>query len=259
MSSIQIPTWLDATKEVDPANPSTPTGKKLYDALGEKEAKAFFLLTCLAATLQADPEITVKKALEVVANAVVETGWGKSWVEYNFGGWKINRADVEAYRLAHNGESPRWWRAAGHTKSGDAPVVFYQVFKNPDSFFKAWLLRFVPKNKKPGEHRYAVTGAKFWNDDPSWFFELCVAGYKGEVTAANPGPSVAAHKSIITNMKPLIAQKLLEVTPDGVWERGTIAACQRFQAQHNLSVTGTLTAETFSKLIEVWKASDYQL
>lgn len=259
MSSTQIPTWLDATKEVDKNNPATPTGDKMFLEMDEKSAKALFLLVCLAAVMRADPAVTIKKAIEVVANSVVETGWGKKWVKYNFGGWKITRADVEAFRAANNGQSPEWWKAAGHVKSGDAPVVFYQTFASPDAFFKAWLLRFVPKNKKVGEHRYAKTGAKFWLDDPTWFEEMCLAGYKGEVTAANPGPSVATHNNVIITMKPLIAQRLLGVTPDGVWGKDTIAACQKFQSTHGLSVTGTLTVQTFSKLIEVWKTSGYQL
>jgi len=217
------------------------------------------LLLCLSSLLKADPLLSIKGALEIVANSVAETGWGQKWVAFNFGGWKITRGDVDAWKAAHNGESPPWVMAEGHVASGDAPIVYYRAFNNPNTFFKEWLLRFVPKGKKVGEHRYAKTGEKFWNGDVAWFEELCLAGYKGVVTAANPGPSVAAHINITQTIKPLIAQRLLKVNPDGAWGAGTMKACREFQFDHGLSVTGSLTAETFAKLIEVWKASGFPL
>jgi hypothetical protein len=259
MSSVQIPSWLDATKRVDKDHPATPSGEHLYAGIPKATARASFLLLCMAALFRADPAMTTKRAIEVTANSVGETGHGEEWVGYNFGGWKITRANVDAWKATHNGECPPWVMKAGHVKSGDAPIVYYRVFASPDEFFAEWLARFVPKGKKVGEHRYAKTGEKFWKDDLTWFTELCLAGYKGDITAANPGPSFDKHKNIVNEMIPRIAQKLLKVNPDGVWGSGTSKACREFQYDHRLSVTGTLTTETFAKLIEVWKASGFPL
>jgi hypothetical protein len=88
-----------------------------------------------------------------------------------------------------------------------------------EHFFEEWVNQFVPKSGTVlEEHRYKATGEAFWSSTPSSYFPLIIqAGYKGEVTKANPENSIKAHKQIRDRCKIILIQYLLKVKPDGSW------------------------------------------
>lgn len=190
----------------------------------------------------------------VVGNVVSERGWfGSDRPERalvpgnNLGGWKINEGHVRAWR-SRGGlpqEMPRWFRDVGHVGSGDQPVVYYRVFSGIDQFFGEWLERFVPKPGSVGsEHRYNKAGREFWSGGGSgrepngWFRELCLAGYKGPVTQANPDRSVQAYWEIVRKIRVVVVQEMLNrqravgglprLKPDGKWGKQSQEVAAKF-------------------------------
>jgi hypothetical protein len=142
-----------------------------------------------------------------------------AWRGWNFGGWKVKQSWVETFKQKNQGKSPNWFRALGHVNSGDQPVVFYRGFNSPEEFYQEWVDKFVPKDAAK-DNRYYKTGKTFWNPNSKpedWFLELCLAGYKGEVTQANPTKSFADFKQIVKRAKTLFVQDLIGLDADGDW------------------------------------------
>lgn len=239
--------WLDPAKEI-----KIPDQPGDYAALHDIEKSIQFMLWCLSSLLGSG--LTPKEALWVISNFISETGWGKKWKGNNFGGWKITEAYVKEYKASHNGESPLWWQAPGHIASGDPPVVYYRGYATYNDFIQAWLLRFVPINPKP-DHRYYKTSKAFWAGDASWFKELCLAGYKGPVTQANPDASVVNFGLIVDRARMLLVQHFLHAfgilhnAPDGSWGPISINACKFYQAHNNLQQTGLPDEATFVSIV----------
>ena len=250
---LPTPSWLDPQSEiVDPDQPPA------FQRLNDVDKAITFILNSLKGILAATTSISFALAIEVIANSVGETGWGKSHRGRNFGGWKINKSDVDRAK-ASGGKCPPWWKALGHVLSGDAPVVYYRGFPSVDRFYVEWIERFVPRNAAP-THRYYKTGRVFWGvEQGDWFRELCLAGYKGPVTEANPDNSVRNHKTIAQGVKTRLAQKFLGVTPDGVWGSKSREACLKFQAGRGISATGECDLATLELLIKDWKSAGMPL
>lgn len=240
------PSWLDPTKEI--TNPDQP--KDYHDLNNNLKAVAFIFLS-MKALYTVSQNLNINQIIGVIANSVSETGWGKSWKGWNFGGWKITKPEVDKIKLI-SGEPPRWWKADGHIASGDPPVCYYKAFSGPDQFYLEWLGRFVP-SAAPENSRYYKTGKAFWANSQTWFKEMCLAGYKGVVTAANPDPSVASWATIIKSIKQRVAQELLSVEPDGIWGKRSKEACIEFQNSIGRTASGELDDMTFLKLVSKWK------
>lgn len=260
-----VPSWLDVSKEVvGPGQPREIAVLNGYDMVtGIKNPKhvktvartEWFITICMETLLGVG--LTMNRAFEVTANAVVETGWGEHWKGWNMGGWKIWETDVQ--KAKRSGKlCPGWWRAPGHINSGDPEWCFYRTFSGPDMFFKEWLERFVPKVSSD-KHRYHRTGLLFWEQPQlaPWFPELIQAGYKGEVTKANPNKSISSFNNIVIRSQTILAQKLLKVEADAVWGQKSKQACASFQGQSGMLPTGNLTKETLTLLVKTWQGSGF--
>lgn len=239
--------------------------------VGEESRTADGLVRCLGSVLRVmmvgsndglkveNVGLLFERAVWVVGNVVSERGWfGSDRPERalvpgnNLGGWKINEGHVRAWR-ARGGlpqEMPRWFRDRGHVGSGDQPVVYYRVFSGIDQFFGEWLERFVPRPGSVGaEHRYNKAGVEFWRQDlvadnaaagerSGWFRELCLAGYKGPVTQANPDRSVRAYWEIVRKIRVVVVQEMLNrqravgglprLKPDGKWGKQSQEVAAKF-------------------------------
>lgn len=185
-----------------------------------------FVLRCLDLCMALG--CSVVQACGVVSNSVIETGWGRYHRGNNLGGVKATKAWATP--------DSWWWRAPGHVDGGDQPWCYYRVFPSFEDFFKFWLKTYVPKPGAAPKSRYKKTGEEFWNHHP-WFDDLIAAGYKGEVTRANPGPSLRADDMINDKVEVYVAQRHLGVTVDGKWGPKSKAALQAFQRAHGLPVT----------------------
>lgn len=227
------PFWLDARLEVTSRNdaPKLPTPE--------------FLVQSVAALRAAGCDLD--QALDVTANAVNETGWGKHYRGWNLGGWKITKGTANE----PDGSPRRWFRALGNKSSQDAQTCFYRAFTSLQAFYEAWLLQFVPKH---GTGRYAKTGQEFWAKRP-WFDDLIAAGYKGVVTQRNPDPSIREHAKIKGRVIVFCAQRALGVVADGSWGPKSKAACMAFQEQHGLTPTGKLDDATIDRLLDAGACS----
>ena len=234
------PTWLNPAKEITASDQPV-----WFSSLNDQDKASAFIKMCMASLLKQN--LSPEQALEVTANMIAETGWGRKWRGFNFGGWKINQEYVRTYKATHQGQDPLWWQAQGHIASGDQPVVYYRGFVNVDEFLEAWVQKFVPKTSD-ASHRYHKTGIVFWQGSPSWFLELCLAGYKGPVTAANPGPSVLSFNLIIERARVIHAQTMLNLTPDGRWGNLSKQACKTFQNNVQILPTGLIDKETYKAL-----------
>lgn len=242
-----IPSWLDPAKEIK--HPDQPSD---FVNLPDMDKAVEGILWCMAALLHLG--CTPEQAIEITSNFISETGWFRKWRGNNLGGWKITAEYVKEYKKTHNGECPLWWQAAGHIASGDPPVVYYRGYETILGFIVAWLERFLPKNP-PADHRYFKASKAFYAQSPSWFKEICLAGYKGPVTQANPGGSIASFALIVERAKKILAQHLLmsegllEGKPDAVWGAKSVAACKAYQIRRNLQTkTGELDKATFAAL-----------
>ena len=267
LTTVPVPLWLDPKKEIKQSGQP-----QVYEALdNEKKAVAFILLSFKALEESGNGrfQMNAKQLLAVVGNSVSETGWGKTWKGWNFGGWKINPQVALEWKRMNNGECPLWWKAEGHVASGDQPVVYYRGFANPTDFYTRWMERFCPRTTDT-KHRYYKCGKLFWEHDwtithetqgivhsdlniEQWFRELCLAGYKGPVTEASPDASVAAFVSIVKRIMCVFCQHMLGLTPDGVWgPRSRILAQTWSHANGYTKETGDLTTDLFLALYDKW-------
>lgn len=221
------PFWLNPALEVTSANDAP------------KLSTAEFLIQSVDALRAAG--CTFDQAINVTANAVNETGWGRYYRGWNLGGWKITKGTANN----PDGTARRWFRALGNKSSGDPQTCFYRAFGSLRDFYEAWLLQFVPKN---GSGRYKKTGEAFWAGE-EWFDDLIAAGYKGDVTRRNPRPSIAAHEKIIGSVVIYYCQRKLGLVADGKWGPRSRAACMLYQANHGLEQTGQLDDETIRLLV----------
>ena len=238
----KLPGWLDPATEIkEPAQPEA------YKALDNNKKAAKFITYCVGQLLREELVYTPGQAFEVVGNLIAETGWGRFWNGWNFGGWKCTESWARSYRLKHGVSAP-WFRAKGHVNSGDQPVVYYRGFVSGAEFIKQWMGRFVPEQgSAPTADRYYKTGLAFWTGG-DWFRELCLSGYKGPVTQKNPDKSVEAHAAIVNRAKVIYAQWALGLTPDGVWgdvSKSTAIDNGLALNQH----TGFLTNAAFEDLV----------
>lgn len=240
------PSWLDPTAEIV-SNDQTQAYKDL-DAITKS---IVFILCSFQAIKAANPKLTTEQIFWVIGNAIAETGWGRLWRGYNFGGWKITKDFAVSYKKT-TGKNAIWWQAKGHVNSGDDPVVYYRGYENPSQFYTEWLIRFVPQTAT-STNRYAKTGLAFWKPDEAWFRELCLAGYKGPVTQANPDKSIESWNSILRRSQALVAQYLLSLKPDGVWGPKSTTACTSFQLAYSLRQDGKPNYETLGLLIKQWE------
>lgn len=249
-----IPKWLDPTAEIN-----VNDHHEAYQKLDDTMKSVVFILSSYQALHKADASLTPEQIFWIIGNSIAETGWGRYYRGNNFGGWKIDKDFAEGYKKK-TGHSALWWQAPGHIASGDEPICYYRGFANPSDFYSEWLLKFVPKHGKSGE-RYTKTGNAFWNDHvESWFYELCVSGYKGDVTAANPYKSVNDWKNILYLARVRVAQYLLRLTVDSNWGPKSQAACKTFQKQHGLTLAyGQPTIDVLAALIDEWEKTGSQL
>jgi hypothetical protein len=206
-----IPSWLNPEKEIK--HPDQPES---FSSLSNKDKASAFICFVLEDLKNINVGLTPRQKLWILSNMISETGWGKTWRGNNFGGWKITKDYVTSYKREHNGEEPWWWQAEGHVASGDEPVVYYRGFEPRQKFSKEWVERFVPKVSDTG-HRYHKTGLDFWLEKDTWFRELCLAGYKGPVTQANPEKSCEDFKSICKRAQIILIQTKIGVDHDGSW------------------------------------------
>jgi len=254
----KLPIWLDKTKEV--TEYSKP---RWFSSLTRPKQDAVFYLWCIdtfnATAIEKGLKLTAKQLAEITGNAAVETGHGQDWKGNNWGGVKINKPYTVSYFNTTN-DTPKWFKAEGHVAGGDAPIVYYIYFETPQKYAEYWLDKFVPydyfkedqieENKKT---RYYKTAKAFWNnfndEDNHWFYELCVSGYKGDVTKKNPKPSVDTLFSCTARVKTMTSQLILETTPDGVWGLKSKEACIKFQVKFGIKPSGELDDLTFQTLL----------
>lgn len=237
-----VPSWLDLSTEI-----RTPGQPEAYKKLGNNPKAARFIAYCMGQLLNNGLVDTPEQAFEVVGNLIAETGWGRSWNGWNFGGWKCVEAWAKAYKKK-NGVGAPWFRARGHVKSGDTPVVFYRGFSSGSEFIEQWIAKFVPvEGTVASTERYYKTGKAFWAGG-DWFRELCLSGYKGAVTQKAPDKSVQAHVAIVKRAKVMYAQWALGLIADGMWgKQSKEAAKQRMLTLD--PVTGFLTAGSLEQLV----------
>lgn len=248
MTTTIIPTWLNIESEITSSDQPVS-----YKSLKDKDKACAFILLSMKCLIQANLGVDDTRLMELVSNSIAETGWGRFWRSWNFGGWKINKSDVDKFKLAHGGAGcPPWYRAAGHVASGDQPVVYYRGFPSSQQYYLEWIERFIPK-VSTDKHRYHKTGIAFWASD-KWFLQLCLAGYKGAVTQAEPGPSVIAHEQIVARAKKIFCQFVLGVDPDADWGNGSKTACKNFQKAIGLPETGLIDLATYHALVNKWIA-----
>lgn len=254
MPQILVPTWLDRNVEI--AKPDQPDS---FFKLKGKDKDLGFILWSLKELFALPYGLTNSQAVGVVANSCVETGWGKYWSAYNFGGVKITKNFVENYKKTHGGKSPSWWRKPGHVASGDAEECYYRAYGSPKDFYDYWVTTFVPNNGSSNS-RYYETGKTFWAGLP-WFEELCKAGYKGPVTAANPQQSVRDFEGTCRRVKVLISQHVIGVKVDANWGNESRQACKKFLETQKPGETfsGDLDGPAFRVILEKWKNSGCKL
>lgn len=235
-----VPKYLDKGKEL-PRGHLNPEG---WDALTANKKAAIGIMV-LVHDLTQTHKLSLWKAMEVNGNSVVETAWYRSLPGNNLGGWKVSEDWAKAFAKEHGVSAP-WWRAAGHQASGDPPVCFYRGFLTPGDFLLAWLGKFVPKTPIKGS-RYNKTGECFWQENEQWFLELCKAGYKGVVTAADPDGSVVAQKNIVQRSKVLLCQLLVGTGLDADWGAKSGVAAKVWLAKEAMTVPVGLKLDKFSE------------
>lgn len=246
-----LPFGLKPEKELVMGQPGS-NSSELFIAEGPYPNVRFILLS-LENLLKLG--LTIWQALQICANSCSETGYGVArFVGFNFGGVKLSDAFVKDYKKNHNNEDPFWWQAPGHINSGDQEICYYRTYKSPADYYDQWNKKFVPKN---GSGRYKKTGEVFWQNDEKWFLELCLAGYKGEITEANPEPSFKKHKEVVKRCMVLVCQILLGCKPDANWGTNSKKKAGSFILASGLNLTTEPTFELFSKLVSSWQSSGY--
>lgn len=222
-----IPFWLHPELEVKSDPPKPAKGDAICASI-----KAFIALGC-----------SVKQALELTANSVVETGWFRFYRAWNLGGVKIWKGTAND----PDGTPRQWWRAPGNKDAGDPPWCYYRAYKSLEDYNNYWIHTFVPKDESTGSGRYAATGKAFWAGK-DWFPELIKAGYKGEVTRKHPDGAIKEFKQIVTIEAKYYAQQLLNCVPDGVVGHKTEAAIEEAEKRFGLPITGEFSDALYSKL-----------
>jgi peptidoglycan hydrolase-like protein with peptidoglycan-binding domain len=255
----KLPSWLDPLQEVTKINQP----KWFLDLERPKRDAVFYLWVIdsfQAAAKENGYSLNPEQLIEIAANAAVETGHGQKWNGNNWGGVKVNKKYVDDYKIK-NGTSPKWFKSEGHVASGDEDIVYYVYFETPNEYATYWLNKFVPIDYKKEEFdtdsskksRYYKTAKAFWErykeKNSHWFYELCVSGYKGEVTKKTPEPSVDTLFKCKTRVEIMVSQLILLLSPDGNWGPKSKQACLEFQKKMNINPTGELTYETINKLI----------
>lgn len=227
------PFWLDPGVELITNPPAIAPGA--------------FVILCIE-SMPDLPGLDILKRIDVVANCVVETGWGKYRKGNNLGGWKITKGAA--------GPGVPWFRARGNKapgasetdyRGGDPPWCWYRVFASFEDFFAQWLARFVPRNAPKG-HRYKKCGEEFWAGKP-WFDDLIAAGYKGENTKANPDRSIAGHEQLSEKCAMVYAQHLLRVDVDGDFGPKSEAAAKKLLGVPEAEWSG----ELFGRIVHAVK------
>lgn len=252
----KLPTWLNPDFEVTlHLKPSWFTNYQ------RPMSDAIFYLWCIDTFFHCGIEqgytLSYNQLIEITANAAVETGHGQKWSGNNWGGVKISKPYVNSY-LQQNGTSPKWFKDEGHVAGGDQPIVYYVYFNSPQEYAAYWLQKFVPidyykenQTEETKRSRYYKTAKSFWENNSSteklehWFHELCVSGYKGEVTKKNPKPSVDTLFNCKERVKTMVSQLLLGLNPDNSWGNKSKEKCKEFQVKHGINANGVLTEETF--------------
>lgn len=226
------PFWLDQSAEVTLAPPPM--------------TKSEFVLKCYDEMRRAFPDMDPLLQSQVVANAVVETGWGEHRKGNNLGGWKITKKTA--------GPGVPWFRARGNKapgatpedfKGGDPPWCYYRVFPSFAAYITAWVKTFVPED---GTGRYARCGESFWLGEP-WFDDLIEAGYKGENTKAHPWKSIQELNTIAETVATYWIQRELGVKADGVWGDKSRAAAVAYGEQRGVSLSGRLETPLLELLL----------
>lgn len=213
------PFWLDPGTEIIPNPPPM--------------RDADFVIKCIESFPRLD-DLSLVQIIDVVANTVVETGWGKHRKGNNLGGWKITKGAA--------GPGVPWFRARGNKTSGDPPWCYYRVFSSFEDFFAQWMTRFVPRDAG-ANHRYRQCGDEFWAGYP-WFDDLIAAGYKGENTKASPERSIEGHSQISEKIAKMYTQHLLgELTVDGDWGSKSTARAESLLGE------GAWSSELFAAVV----------
>lgn len=247
-----IPTWLNPAKELK-INEANSNSSVVFASLGPYPETRFILL---ALKNLITIGLTPWEALQVCANSCSETGYGVArFVGFNFGGVKISESFVREYKRTHQNEDPFWWQAPGHVKSGDQPICYYRAYISPASYFEEWVRRFIPKN---GSGRYEKTGKVFWTGDEKWFYELCLAGYKGVITEANPTPSFEKHKLVVKRCLTMTCQVLLGCKPDANWGKTSKKKAEEFILSSAPNLNPEPSIELFNKLISSWQQNGFR-
>ena len=248
--SFPIPSWLDPLAEIKEI--SQP---EAYRNLSGNDKDICFFLNCFINLARITPKLSIKQIFWVTANSCGETGWGEFWKGFNFGGVKC-RKDLAKRTKERTGKSERFYRSKGHTKAGDAVVVFYRGFDSPQDFFDDWVDRYVPLNSTPS-YNYHEAGKKFWNSDPAWFIEIMKAGYKGENSETNKEIQQGSYNSFLSATKriqTLFVQFCLGLKTDGSYGPKTRKAVIEFETLHkiNSSNPGELSDELVEYLFGYW-------
>jgi hypothetical protein len=250
----KLPSWLDPNTQV-----KTPSKPQWFDTLTRPYSDAVFYLWNIIAFFEAAEKLggrtlSINQAIEIAANSAVETLHGEKWNEFNWGGVKVNKNYVNAYKALHDNVSPRWFSAAGHVNSGDQEVVYYVAFDSIEQYCEYWLTKFVLFSSVDFTGLYSKTAKAFWENYPQkdkhWFYELCVSGYKGAVTQKNPTPSVDTFFNVEARIRIFVTQLLLGVKTDGDFGPKSKQACLLFQQQAGLqTATGEITDEAIAALV----------
>lgn len=120
----------------------------------------------------------------VTANCWSESAKGQRSRGSNYGGVKANKHNTT--------KNDEWWRAPGHTKSGDAPMCYYKAYKDLHHFLDWWCVNYIPKPKDDVQPEggktanYKLAGFYFWNKNPLWYDAIIGAEYKGPMTRDIP-------------------------------------------------------------------------
>lgn len=223
-----VPSWLDPHAELVGDEQRPESGAPFVIAS---------MRACLALGLDA------RQAAGVVANAINESAWGRSYRGWNCGGWKITASYAKAHPHAP------WWRAPGNRSSGDAPWCYYRVFASLEDYYREWCEHFVPRpDAVPPYPGYKHCGDLFWRGG-QWFPALVAVGYKGPVTKEHPAKSIEEHESLVRSALTIFAQASLGVETDGRWGPRSRAACSAWQTAHGLPATGLADDATLAAMV----------
>lgn len=181
----------------------------------------------------------------ITSHLGVETGDGRLYRAWNMGGVKARQSWAQAVQ-ARTGEPPYWYRAAGNLGSGDPQCVYYRGYPSRSAFLESWLRSYVPRPAQGAPEppqatsrpNYQRTGWLFWHNDPAWFPELLEQGYRGEVTRANPTPSIYTWSAKAADHRVRWVQGKLKHGATGTWSAEDRAAALAVQRRAGIAQTG---------------------